>query len=111
MNFGKFLREADGGQLYNDAETGLGEMIDAIRTNGGSGKLTISFKVTAKGIGFAFDSTLDVVTPKPPRVPTIAYLNDGELTQKDPRQPEIPGVPVLVQREPTFAEKAAATAN
>lgn len=90
----QIIREADRGQLLDDLQKSLDDIVTAINSHGGEGKIVITLKVKAKGDAFQVSSALDVKVPMPPRLDSIMFFDPdrGELTRADPRQPVMPSV-------------------
>lgn len=91
------IREADRGQLLTDMEQGLTDICNEIEKRGGAGggEITIKIKVGCKSEGaYDFKTSLKVTISEPPRLPMIMFRDEdsGELSRKDPRQPDLPVV-------------------
>jgi hypothetical protein len=90
----QLIREADRGQLLDDAEQALQEIVNAIEMHGGAGEMTFKFKVKKKGDAYLIGSEMKHSVPQPPRVEALFFFDadEGELTRKDPRQPQLQSV-------------------
>lgn len=82
------------GRFAEDLGTELGSVVDAVRTTGKAGKLTV--ELTVKPLSAGDDVTLAVTDRITSRLPapdvgqTILYATgDGALSRRDPRQGEI----------------------
>lgn len=93
-SFTQLVRETDRGRLLDDCEEALGNIIEAIEDIGGSGTITLKFKVRKKGDAFIVGGQVDHTQPKKERVDAMFFFDTekGGLTQKDPRQPDLPHV-------------------
>jgi hypothetical protein len=103
-SFVQTLSDLRRGDLLTELTEQLAELVAAVRATGSGGTLTLTLGVqpAAKGdVGLLFVS--DRVTIKLPtaeRQPTILYSTaDNTLTRRDPRQPDLAGMPGL--RGPT----------
>lgn len=92
----QIIREADRGQLLQDFQQGLDDIVNAIETAHGHGKgqITITLDIKAKGDAYQIDGKLKVKVPEPERLATTMFFDadQGELTRRDPRQPDLPSV-------------------
>lgn len=87
------LSRADHGQLLDDANAKLAELSRAVLDNEGKGKIVLTINVSkVKG-----KDALEVLTdmkadiPGPPRDADLYFANDeGQVSRKDPRQPDLP---------------------
>lgn len=95
------LSRADRGQLLDDANDMLAEITKAVRDTGGKGKLTLTIEVkTIKDTGaleVAVNAKRDL--PLPARSSELYFADeDGRVSRKDPRQPDLPGTDENVQK-------------
>jgi hypothetical protein len=93
-SFVQIIRQGDRGQLLNDAEKALDDIVTAINSYGGTGTISLKIKVKGKGDAFEIQSELKHEVPQPPRTASLFFF-DGEtqdLTRRDPRQPDLPVV-------------------
>ncbi|SEN94942.1 hypothetical protein SAMN04488103_109165 [Gemmobacter aquatilis] len=91
LNFLEFLQTFRRGELLNEGDQKLTELMEAIRDTGGNGSLTlkINFKVNKAG---QLEATPDLTVKKPARaLGTGIYFatDDGRLTRRDPNQMDI----------------------
>lgn len=88
------IREADRGQLMEDANVAIEDIIDAITADyERSGEVTIKIKLTTKNGVVQIMPSLDSKLSKPERNPTQMFIGeDGSLSRRDPRQPVMPSV-------------------
>lgn len=88
------IREADRGQLMEDANIAIEDIMVALGDDyERSGEVTIKVKFTTKNGAVQIMPTLDHKLSKPERLPTIMFLDEsGGLTRRDPRQPVMPTV-------------------
>jgi hypothetical protein len=94
--FGAFLHEHRGAGLHNEAGEKLAEVVAAVIEHGKKGSLTLTINVEPqKGDGNLVIVT-DEVKAKVPKAPSpaSAFFSDdhGNLSRRDPRQPEITGL-------------------
>ena len=88
------IRDADRGQLMEDADTAIQAILDALSLDyERTGEVTIKVKFTTKNGAVQILPSLDHKLSKPERLPTIMFLDqEGTLTRRDPRQPVMPSV-------------------
>jgi hypothetical protein len=92
--FAAVLQELAKGEIHADASKLLHELIDAVQEHGKKGTLTI--RVEVGPIAKDDTSVLIVkgsVESRPPKTPpSSAYYvdNTGNLSRRDPKQPELP---------------------
>lgn len=92
----ELLVQQRSGTLLAEIGEGASEIARIIRERGrGSGKLvlTLDIRAATKGAGKALSiaATLKVTTPKAEVEETLMYVGeDGKLSRRDPRQPELP---------------------
>lgn len=85
------------GTLLDDAAEALQEVTQAVQETGKPGTVTIQFQVRPAS---KHDATMLVIrdkvsakTPEPDRAETVFFAtDDGQLSRRDPRQPELPGL-------------------
>lgn len=96
--FAAFLQEH--GNTHDDLSVALQELVVAVAKHGKSGTLMLKLTVkpAAKGMEHVL-SVMDQITVKAPageRAERIFYSDEhGNLTRRDPRQPELPGMRAL----------------
>jgi hypothetical protein len=92
----QLIRETDRGQLLRDFEGALEEIITDIENHNGAGtgEITIKLTIKAKGDAYIVAGDLKHKVPKRQRVEALFFFDgeQGELTRKDPRQPDLPSV-------------------
>jgi len=92
----ELLAQQRSGTLLAEIGEGASEIARLIRERGrGSGKvvLTLDIRPATKGGGKALSiaATVKVTTPKAEVEETLMYVGeDGKLSRRDPRQPELP---------------------
>lgn len=93
-SFIQIIRQGDRGQLLQDCEKALEDIITAINSYGGTGSITIKAKIKGKGDAFVVSTELKHEIPAPPRTDAMFFYDteQGELTRRDPRQPDLPAV-------------------
>jgi hypothetical protein len=94
--FAAVLQELDRGRVHDEASTKLHDLINDVIDCEKDGTLTIKIKVgpIAKNDVSVLVVSADVDSRPPKQPRTSAYFVDrsGNLTRRDPRQPEIPGL-------------------
>lgn len=97
MNVTDTLAALRKGNFIDELSTELGALVDAVRTTGRKGTLTVVLTIAPASKGD--DTTLTVADeikvrpPQPSRGETIMYATaDGALTRRDPRQLDIAGL-------------------
>ena len=96
-NIFKVLARADSGNLLDSANAKLQELVAAVRGNGAKGKLTLTITVKPWKGSDALEVGVDVQAsvPGPPRGADLYFATEeGALSRKDPRQPELAGTNV-----------------
>lgn len=93
--FTEFLLQQAYGATHEELSQGLHTLLEAVRDNGKAGSLTLTIKVSPVGRGDERQVIVtDAVVVKKPagkRPESFFFLDDdGNLTRKDPRQPELP---------------------
>jgi hypothetical protein len=88
------IAEADRGQLLEDAEMAIQEILTALADeHDRTGEVTIKVKFKTKNGAVQIMPELQHKLSKPERLATVMFLNDdGELSRRDPRQPVMPSV-------------------
>lgn len=94
--FGAFLHEHRDAGLHNEAGEELATLVAAVLDQQKKGSLTITFTVEpAKGDDrqVVISDDVKVKAPKPP-TPASRFFSDphGNLSRRDPRQPELSGL-------------------
>lgn len=93
----QLIREADRGQLLDDLQRGVDDIVEAIEAahGQGTGEVTIKLKIRSEAEGaYKISAALAVKVPQPKRLDTLMFLDadSGDLVRRDPRQPELPAV-------------------
>lgn len=93
--FVEFLLQQAYGGTHDELTFGLHDLIAAVKDHGKGGSITLTIKVDPLGKGVERQVVVtDNVTVKAPtgKRPTSMFFvdDDGNLTRKDPRQPELP---------------------
>lgn len=104
QNIIPLIRDADRGKLIGDMQDGFDRIVEAIEAarGAGVGELTLKLKIKSKSEGtYTIVPTLSVKVPEAARAEMITFLDEasGELIRRDPRQPDLPGVTTLDQRQ------------
>lgn len=89
------LSRADHGLLLDDLNNRLEDVTAAVLRTGAKGKITIQIDLSkTKGMntGVEVRTTFKATAPEPVRPSDLYFADDeGMLSRKDPRQPELPG--------------------
>jgi hypothetical protein len=93
--FTEFLLQQAYGGTHDELTYGLHDLIAAVKDHGKAGSLTLTISVAPVGAGAERQVMVtDRVALKAPtgKRPTSMFFvdDDGNLTRKDPRQPELP---------------------
>lgn len=84
------------GTLLDDLDNELQVAIATTRETGKPAELTLKLKITpqrGQTDSFLVTDTFATKLPKSDVADTVLYVNEnGELTQRDPRQPELPTI-------------------
>lgn len=88
------IAEADRGQLLEDAEDAIEEILTALADeHDRTGEVTVKIKFKTKNGAVQILPELAHKLSKPERLATVMFLGDnGVLTRRDPRQPVHPSV-------------------
>jgi hypothetical protein len=104
MNITDTLTALRRGQFIDELTGELGQLVDAVRSTGRKGTLTIQIDVALASKGD--DTTLNVTDTIKLKLPqagggqTIMYATaDGALTRRDPRQLDIDGLRTVETKE------------
>lgn len=94
QDFEDVLVTLDRGQLIQDAEVALQEVVDAVRTTGKKGSITLKIDIAPASRGSVdtlfFKGKVDSSKPLPERQPSIFYADDENLVyRQDPNQFEM----------------------
>lgn len=109
--FTQTLREVRDGDLVAELTDKMRQLVEAVRgtDRGGSITVKLTLKPMKKGIGmYTVEDEVKLASPEPERESTtfMFVTADNELTRRDPRQPELPGVRGVVTTMPSPAERA-----
>lgn len=107
------LKEMRNGTLDADAGERMREVVQAVKATGKSGKLvlTITIKPATKGDNTALvvSDQMKVTLPQLQAGETVLFANnEGALSRRDPRQPELKGLQEVLPHRPRAAEGVAA---
>lgn len=94
MHIREILERADQGDLLEDADNLLTELVEAVGSNGGKGEVTI--KVTVKEIkgkdAVEVTASATLKKPAPTRMGSPYFVTeDNRLSRKHGSQPDLPG--------------------
>lgn len=85
----KAIRE---GELLQEIEVQMRDLVDAVRTTNKGGKLVITLKLTpSRGGALILDDEYKLTRPEPPReTSTVFFATEAnDLSRRDPRQPSL----------------------
>lgn len=89
------LARADHGQFVEDLNAALREVNAKVLETGCKGEITIKVKVdktSGMNTGLEVACAFAAKVPQPPRAPDLYFTDEeGQLSRKDPRQPDLPG--------------------
>lgn len=91
--FTQFLQEQRNGSLHSELSEKLQELVQAVMEHdkGGSLTLVIKIKPAGNGINLVLSDDVQCKPPQPERPVALFYADDdGNLSRRDPRQPELP---------------------
>lgn len=101
MSFRRVIATLGGGKVLADCECAMAELVAAVKATGGKGEVRLAIKVEFNEQGDSESCSVDVsgeVKTKIPKVKrkgmTLYVRPDLTLSARDPRQPEIPGMPL-----------------
>lgn len=102
------LRNIRDGASLSEAQDMMTDLVEQVRATGRPGKLslTITVRQAAKGNDrtLLVSDELKLTAPKTERGTTVFFAtDDNELSRRDPRQPDLPGMTV-VQHRPAAAD-------
>jgi len=90
--FTEFLVQQRQGRTHADLTTGFNDLLEAVRSTGKGGSITLTVKVKPEG-GRLMKVSDEVTTklPKADRDPALFYVtDDNELSRDNPDQPRLP---------------------
>ena len=110
QQFAEVLGQCRDGTFHEDGADELAELVAAVVQNGKPGTLQIALKVHPGPEGTVFMSVkINGKRPKAQTASTIFYItDDGSLSRRDPRQPELPFREVPRPNDDKPGEEAAA---
>lgn len=92
--FSELLLQQRKGRLHAEASDGLHELVKAVQATGKAGELTLTIKVKPLGKGSGNQVTVtdrvNVKSPEAETDPVLWFMDDGNLSRRDPDQPELP---------------------
>lgn len=96
------LRDLRGGELIEQLDTSLQELVQAVQTTGGGGQVVLTIVVApTKGAAEAV-VVKDIVKLKKPEIKSAGTLMfptpEGNLSRKHPKQDELPGISLASDR-------------
>lgn len=89
--FSEFLAQHHRGALDDQLTVALSDLAERVVMEEKSGSLTLKFTLSEEGGGVVLSHEVKVVEPK---VRSSAFYNlhpNGDLSRRDPNQPQIPG--------------------
>lgn len=90
MKFSEWIESYGDGALDDDLTLALQEVAEQVVLHGRGGALTLKLKLVTKGDGVVVSADVVAAPPKTDRA-IFYFARDGELTRRDPNQPQIPG--------------------
>lgn len=88
--FNQALSEVRKGQVLNDLSNSLAEIIEAVRTHGGNGSLTLKLDikpVDGSGEQVLISDDIKTKVPQPKKQPALFFTDEGgHLLRNDPRR-------------------------
>jgi hypothetical protein len=108
--FAQWLQEQRGGNLHGELSEALAELVQTVMDTqrGGRLVLTVSVKPNKDGITCMVEDQHKVTPPKGDITPSLFYTDEhGNLSRRDPRQPELPLSKVQGGATDPAAEEAA----
>lgn len=93
QSFLMFLSQLRAGKAVEEFDNALSELVQTIRDSGSSGRLTLALEIkpmTNDDTTMAIFDKMKIDPPKKKTGQTIMYaLDDGGLSRRDPRQPDL----------------------
>lgn len=92
--FTEWLAEFGHGALDDELAAALSEVSEAVQIQGKKGTITLKLTVSQHKAGaLVVDADVDAKPPKGPGRSAIFFFDpvSGELSRRDPRQPQLPG--------------------
>lgn len=91
--FGAWLQEQRGSGLHGELSDALADVARAVSEHGKAGSLTLTVKLKPSKIDGAVEveDDIKVKVPQADRGAALFFVDgDGNLSRRDPRQPELP---------------------
>lgn len=91
--FTQWLQEQRGGNLHGELSEQLQQLVQAVTEHGKNGSLTlvVHVKPAGNGVNLLVSDDVKVKAPQPERPVALFFADDeGNLSRRDPRQPELP---------------------
>lgn len=108
------LKDIREGNLLAELPQYMQDLVAAVRATGKGGRLTLvlNVKPLEKGSNALLVSDdIKVSIPEQPRESTVLFATESnDLSRRDPRQPDLPGVRGVVTAMPPAAERTEAQA-
>lgn len=89
------LRDLRDGRFLDDLSGEMNDLVRQVRTTDKPGKLTIEIDIkpnNGDASSVTVSDTIKVTPPKLKRATLFFTTNESNLSRRDPRQPEIPGL-------------------
>ena len=92
------LEELRNGAALEELDQALRKVVDAVRTTGKMGKVSLTLHIKAAQMGervatVIIEDRVQIALPEPERGDTFLFATPGGgLSRRDPRQPELPGM-------------------
>lgn len=100
------LRDLRGGEVLDELSAKLNEVVGAVTTTGKEGKVTLTLKLKPMNNGamLQIDDDITASVPKPATGGTVMFPTpENNLSRRDPRQPDLPGVMVVENKDRAVA--------
>jgi hypothetical protein len=91
--FAQWLQEQRQGNLHGELSEGLAELVQTVMDTQRAGKLviTVTVRPNKDGVTCMVEDQHKVTLPKQDVSPSLFYTDEhGNLSRRDPRQPELP---------------------
>lgn len=112
INIMEILRTQHRGRLLEALERDVADSVAAVRESGKKGEVVLKIKIepaSKDGQQVYLNTTLNPKHPRMPKAPNLYFVtDDGGLSVRDPRQPEMPGEMRVVRGEGNVDRKSAA---
>lgn len=100
MKFSEWIEEYADGALDDDLSAALEEVAQQVVLMGKAGALSLTLKLSTKGDGVLVTADVNAKPPKHDRQ-LFYFARNGELTRRDPNQPQIPGTEAPARNKET----------